>query len=120
MDHFTIFQVIGTAVSLTDVVIKSITKLKSIRTRYLLDRLASRNSQERNQYPRYQQLGLQIGNSLDNFSLLILALQQQLDRFEGVSPARMGAKKKLKFMWSEKDMSKFSILLDRQLNRQRL
>ncbi|KAK8135945.1 hypothetical protein PG984_003885 [Apiospora sp. TS-2023a] len=135
MDPFTIIQVVGTVVSLTDVVIKSITKLNSIKARYhncpllvvtmigqlctvqsALGRLADWNSPERTRDPRYQQLGLQIGNSLDNFSPLILALQQQLDRFEGTAPMQMGAKQKLKFLWSEKDMSEYSILLDRQVN----
>ncbi|KAK7911474.1 guanine nucleotide-binding protein alpha subunit [Apiospora marii] len=135
MDPFTIVQVVGTVVSLTDVVIKSITKLNSIKAKYhncpllvvtmigqlctvqsALGRLADWNSPERTRDPRYQQLGLQIGNSLNNFSPLILALQQQLDRFEGTAPMQMGAKQKLKFLWSEKDMSGYSILLDRQVN----
>ncbi|KAK8058443.1 G protein alpha-subunit [Apiospora phragmitis] len=133
MDPFTVFQVVGTAVSLGDVVIKSLIKLDSIRTRYhkfplllstmigqlyivqlTLDRLSAWNSREEARAPRYHQLSSQIGNSLDSFSTLILALQQQLDRFEATAPVDMGAKAKFKFLWNEKDMSEYSILLERQ------
>jgi len=135
MDPFSIFHVVGTAVSLSDVVIKSLVKLNSIRTTYhkcpllvstmigqlyivqsALDRLSVWNKPQQDRDPRYQQLGLQIGNSLDSFSTLILALQQQLDRFEATEPVEMGVKKKLRFLWNEHDMSEYSILLDRQVN----
>ncbi|KAK8003363.1 hexokinase [Apiospora arundinis] len=135
MDPFTIFQVVGTAVSLTDVVVKSIGKLNSIRTRYYkcpllistmigqlyivqsaLGRLSAMKELEHTQDLRYRDLDLQIGNSLDSFSTLILTLQKHLDRFEHTTAVDMGAKQKIKFLWNEKDMSEYSVLLDRQVN----
>ncbi|KAK8047155.1 hypothetical protein PG996_015219 [Apiospora saccharicola] len=135
MDPFSVFQVVGAAVSLSEVVFKSLIKLNSIRTRYhkcplllstmigqlytvqsALDRLSAWNRPEQAQDPRYQQLGIQIGNSLDSFSTLVLALHQQLGCFEAKRSVEMDAKEKLKFLWNEKDMSEYSILLDRQVN----
>ncbi|KAK8031386.1 hypothetical protein PG990_001120 [Apiospora arundinis] len=135
MDPISIFQVVGTAVSLSEVVVKSLVKLNSIRTRYhkcpllvstmigqlyivqsALNRLSAWNNPEQTQDPRHQQLGSQVGNSLDSFKTLVLALQQHLDRFEATTTLEMGVKKKLRFLWNEKDMSEYSILLDRQVN----
>ncbi|KAK8096218.1 guanine nucleotide-binding protein subunit alpha [Apiospora kogelbergensis] len=135
MDPFSVFQMVGAAVSLSEVVVKSLMKLNSIRTRYhkcplllstmigqlytvqsALDQLSAWNRPEQAQGPRYQQLGMHIGNSLDSFSTLVLALHQQLGRFEVKEPVEMTSKQKFKFLWNEKDMTEYSILLDRQVN----
>jgi hypothetical protein len=135
MDPVTIFQIVGAAVSLGDVVLKCITKLSSIKTKYqqapihlstmigqlyivktALDQLSVWNKPQNDRDPRYRQLASQVGGSLDCFGLLILALENKLDQFDSPSLNDMAAKSRIKFLWSEKDMVDHSILLDRQVN----
>ncbi|KAF2690642.1 hypothetical protein K458DRAFT_61362 [Lentithecium fluviatile CBS 122367] len=135
MDPATIFQIVGTAVSLGDVVLKCITGLSSLKTKYhdapihistmigqlyivqtALDQLSVSNGAENDRHPRYRQLASQIGNSLDSFGVLVLALQKQLDQFDSPSSSNMAAKGRIKFLWSEKELADYSSLLDRQVN----
>ncbi|ETS78455.1 hypothetical protein PFICI_10517 [Pestalotiopsis fici W106-1] len=135
MDPATIFQVIGTALSLGDVVVKSIMKLSSIKGRYqgapmvlstmigqlyivksALDRLGDFSRPEHSQHPRHQQLSQQVGSALDSFGLLILALEERLSQFEATELTDMRVKDRLALLWNEKDMLDYSMLLDRQVN----
>jgi len=135
MDPVTIFQVVGAAVSLGDVVLKCITGLSTLKTKFhdapihistmigqlyivqtALDQLSVWNKAENDRDPRFRQLALQIGNSLDSFGVLVLALHKQLDQFDSPGPSGMAAKTRVKFLWSEKEIVDYSTLLDRQVN----
>lgn len=135
MDPATIIQIIGTALSLGEVVVKSITKLSSIKARYqgapmvlstmigqlyivqsALDQLGVLSRPELSQSPRHHHLAQQVGNSLDCFGALILALGEHLDQFQVSETANMTVKDRIAFLWSEKDMLDYSALLDRQVN----
>jgi hypothetical protein len=135
MDPVTIFQIVGTAVSLGDIVVKCITRLSSLKSKYhdapihistmigqlyivqtALDQLSVWNRAENDRNPRFQQLATQIGDSVDSFGVLILALQRHLDQFESPDSSGMVAKSRFQFLWSEKEISEYSILLDRQVS----
>lgn len=135
MDPATIIQIIGTALSLGEVVVKSITKLSSIKARYqgapmvlstmigqlyivqsALDQLGALSRPELSRSPRHHHLAQQVGNSLDCFGALILALGEHLDQFQVSEAANMTVKDRIAFLWSEKDMLDYSTLLDRQVN----
>ncbi|KAI1274886.1 hypothetical protein F5Y07DRAFT_371797 [Xylaria sp. FL0933] len=66
--------------------------------------------------PRYRQFAAQIGNALDSFGPILLALGQELDRYEGIDASGMTAKRRMGFLYCEKEMTNLSILLDRQVN----
>ncbi|KAI0424573.1 G-protein alpha subunit-domain-containing protein [Xylaria sp. FL1042] len=130
MDPVTIVQIVGTAVSLGDVVIKCIVGLRSFKNRYhdaplvvstiigqlymvqsALDQLAIWNKPEHARDPRFRQLAWQIDNALDCFSLLVTTLERRLKDVESMTTTQ-----RLTFLWGEKETSDFSILLDRQVN----
>jgi hypothetical protein len=132
MDPLSIVSIVGTAVSLGDVIIKCITGLSSLKTKYhdaplvvstiigqlymvqaALSQLSTWNKPEYAHDPRYQQLAAQIDKSLDSFGPLILALRDRMDHLES---AALTAQVRLAFIWSENDMTGYSILLDRQVN----
>ena len=80
------------------------------------DQLSILNSPAFTHDPRYHQLAAHIGNALDSFSPILLALGQQLDRDEGVGAERMAAKTRRGFLNGEREMTNLSVLLDRQVN----
>ncbi|KAI0537271.1 hypothetical protein GGR58DRAFT_354493 [Xylaria digitata] len=137
MDPGSIFQIVGTAVSLGDVVIKCIVGLKSLKSKYhdtplvistiigqlyivqsALDELAMWNKRDdgRERDPRYLDLASQIDNGLDCFSLLILTLEQRLNDFKLNGTKDMTTRQRLTFLWNEQETSDYSVLLDRQVN----
>ncbi|KAI1742359.1 G-protein alpha subunit-domain-containing protein [Xylaria scruposa] len=135
MDPATILQIVGTVMSLGDVVIKCITRLSALKAQFhdapiivtsmigqlhmvkiAQDQLSPLTSPKFNHDPRYRQLAGQIGNALDSFGPILLALSQQLDRYEGIGPDRMTAKSRMGFLHGEREMTNLSILLDRQVN----
>ncbi|KAI0975445.1 G-protein alpha subunit-domain-containing protein [Xylaria arbuscula] len=135
MDPVTIFQIVGTVVSLGDVVIKCIARLSTLKAQFhdapiivtsmigqlhmvkiAQDQLSILNSPAFTNHPRYHQLAAHIGNALDSFSPILLALGQQLDRYERGGADRMAAKTRLGFLNGEREMTNLSILLDRQVN----
>ncbi|KAF1956151.1 hypothetical protein CC80DRAFT_548450 [Byssothecium circinans] len=135
MDPVTIFQIVSAAASMSDMVLRCITRLSSLKAKYhdapihisamigqlymvqaALDQLSVWNRAEYSGDARYRQLASQIGNSLDCFGLLVLALQKQLDRFESSGLVDMAARGRVRFLWSEKEMGEYSVLLDRQVN----
>ncbi|KAF7536300.1 hypothetical protein G7054_g4637 [Neopestalotiopsis clavispora] len=135
MDPATMLQIIGTALSLGDIVVKSIVKLISIKARYqgapillstmiaqlyivksALDQLGEFSNSEHSQHPRHQGLFQQVDSSLTSFGCLIFALEERLVQFEITEKTDMRAKERLAFLWSEKNMSEYSMLLDRQVN----
>ncbi|GAW13299.1 hypothetical protein ANO14919_026800 [Xylariales sp. No.14919] len=135
MDPVTIFQTVGTIVSLGEVVIKCITRLSALKAQFhdapiivtsmigqlhmvkiAQDQLSPLNSPNFAHDARYRQLASQIGNALDSFSPILLTLGRQLDRYEGSSVNRMTAKSRMGFLHGEREMTNLSILLDRQVN----
>ena len=127
-------HIVSAAVSLGDVVVKCISGLTTFKTRFqdapvhvstmigqlhivqiALFKLAGWNQAE-NRNPRYQQLALNIGHSLDSFEVLILALEKHLDHIDSPNPSNMSAKSRMTFIWSEKQIVDYSTLLDRQVN----
>ncbi|KAK5625187.1 hypothetical protein RRF57_000903 [Xylaria bambusicola] len=135
MDPATIFQIVGTVLSLGDVVIRCITRLSALKAQFhdapiivtsmigqlhmvkiAQDQLSTLNSPTFTHDPRYHQLAVHIGNALDSFSPILLALGQQLDRYEGIGANWMAAKTRMGFLNGEREMTNLSILLDRQVN----
>ncbi|KAI2615187.1 hypothetical protein GGR54DRAFT_301197 [Hypoxylon sp. NC1633] len=135
MDPLTVIQIVGTVISVGDVVIRCITRLSSLKAKYhdapivvstmmgqlymvqtALDQLSVLESPELYRSPRYQHLALQVNKALDSFSPLMMTLQRDLDRLAGRVTLGMAAKNRLVFLWSEKEMTMFSMLLDRQVN----
>ncbi|KAF2963450.1 hypothetical protein GQX73_g10120 [Xylaria multiplex] len=135
MDPATIFQIVGTVVSLGDAVIKCITRLSTLKAQFhdapiivtsmigqlhmvkiAQDQLSPLISPNFARDARYRQLASQIGNALDSFGPILLVLGQQLDRYEGIDAARMKARSRLGFLHGEREMTNLSILLDRQVN----
>lgn len=135
MDPVTIVQIVRTAVSLSDVVIKCIVGLRELKRKYYnaplvvstiigqldmakaaLDQLAKWNKPERDRDPRFQQLALQIDSSIDCFSPLVTSLEQRLKDFELTSKENLSTTQRLTFLWDEREISEFSVLLDRQVN----
>ncbi|KAI1359072.1 G-protein alpha subunit-domain-containing protein [Xylaria arbuscula] len=131
MDPATVFQIVGTVVSLGDVVIKCIARLSTLKAQFhdapiivtsmigqlhmvkiAQDQLSTASTND----PRYYQLAAHIGNALDSFSLILLTLSQQLDRYEGIRAEQMPTKTRLGFLNGEREMTNLSILLDRQVN----
>ncbi|KAJ8124703.1 hypothetical protein O1611_g8936 [Lasiodiplodia mahajangana] len=135
MDPISIIQIVGSVVSLGDTVFKCIAGLRSLKNKYYdaplvistivgqlhlvqsaLDELAIWNKPEHQCDPRYQQLAWQIGNALDCFGPFITALERRLGDLELTNGTNMTTTERLAFLWSEKEMSEFSVLLDRQVN----
>ncbi|TRX90666.1 hypothetical protein FHL15_008441 [Xylaria flabelliformis] len=136
MDPTTILQIVDTVMSLGDIVIKCITRLSALKAQFhdapiivtsmigqlhmikiAQDQLSPLTSPKFNHDPRYRQLAGQIGNALDSFGPILLALSQQLDRYEGVVGSdEMTAKSRMGYLHGEREMTNLSILLDRQVN----
>ncbi|KAI0104696.1 hypothetical protein GGR51DRAFT_572650 [Nemania sp. FL0031] len=135
MDPGTIFQIVGTVVALGEAVIKCINRLSALKAQFhnapiivtsmigqlymvkiAQDQLSPLISPNFHKDPRYRQLAGQIGNGFDSFGPILLALSQQLDQYESISAGRMTARNRMGFLYSEKEMTDLSILLDRQVN----
>ncbi|KAJ2985846.1 hypothetical protein NUW58_g5317 [Xylaria curta] len=135
MDPVTIVQVVGTVVSLGDVVVRCIAGLSALKAQFhdapliltsmigqlhmvkiAQSQLSPLNSSRFGHDPRYKHLAGQMGNALDGFGPILLALGQQLDRYEGISADGMTAKRRMGFLQGEREMTNLSILLDRQVN----
>lgn len=132
MDPLSIVSLLGTAVSLGDVVLRCITGLNTLKSKYhdapllittmigqlymvqtALERLSEWTQPGFGNDPRYQELAEQVDHSLDSFGPLIRSLQQQICQFE---PDSMDNKSKIAFLWIENEMDNYSMLLDRQVN----
>ncbi|KAI0878301.1 hypothetical protein GGS24DRAFT_508760 [Hypoxylon argillaceum] len=135
MDPATIFQIVGTVVSLGDTVIWCITRLNTLKAQFhdapiivtsmigqlyivkiAQDQLSPLNSPNFSSDPRYRQLADQIGNALDSFGPILLALGQQLDQYDGMVAGQMTEKTRIGFLHCEREMTNLSILLDRQVS----
>ncbi|KAI1327987.1 G-protein alpha subunit-domain-containing protein [Xylariaceae sp. FL0255] len=135
MDPGDLFQIVATAVSIGEVVIKCIKCLRTLKSKYhdaplivstligqlymvqsALDQLSVWNNEEHGSDPRYQQLAEQIGNALDSFNPLVTTLASWLDDDIPADGGDMTLTQRFRSFWNEKDTSDFSILLDRQVN----
>ncbi|CAH0004408.1 unnamed protein product [Clonostachys byssicola] len=134
MDPIAIVGLIGSVVSIGDVVAKSIRKLSDLRSRYhhapfqittlvgqlyiiqaAVGQLTQWKSSTFLNESRYLELASQIEASLDSFCPLILALGKYLDKFEIVSDCDSShTQNKLQYMWNEKDIDVYLSLVDRQ------
>lgn len=119
MDPITLFQIVGAAVSLGDVVVKCISGLTAFKTKFhdapvhvstmigqlhivqiALLKLAGWNQAAKDD-PRYERLASDMGRCLDSFEVLVRALERHLDQFSSPNPSSMSAKSKMTFIWSE-------------------
>ncbi|CAH0018994.1 unnamed protein product [Clonostachys rhizophaga] len=134
MDPISIVGLIGSVVSIGDVVAKSIRKLSDLRSRYhnapfqittlvgqlyiiqaAVGQLTQWKSSAFLNESRYLELASQIEASLDSFCPLILALGKYLDKFETVSDCdSFHTQNKLQYMWNEKDIYVYLSMVDRQ------
>ncbi|KAI1378408.1 hypothetical protein F4677DRAFT_466130 [Hypoxylon crocopeplum] len=135
MDPLSMIQIVGAAISVGDVVLRCITRLSSLQSKYddapilvstmmgqlcmvrvALSQLSGSASSGLDRNPRYQQIALQVDSALHSFYPLMTRLQQHLDRLDERTPSEMTAIDRIAFVWSEKEMNSFSTLLDRQVN----
>ncbi|OTB06029.1 hypothetical protein M426DRAFT_21453 [Hypoxylon sp. CI-4A] len=132
MDPATIFQLVGGVISIGDAVIRCTNRLSALKAKYrdasiLLSAVIgqlfsvqtaigqlSQWKTQAHQELRYQQLALQIDNALDAFFPLIHALQDKLDQFG--AHQELTPRGKLAFLWNERELNDYLILLDRQVN----
>jgi hypothetical protein len=132
MDPLSIVSIVSTAVSLGDVILRCITGLSALKTKYhdapltittivgqlymvqaALTQLSTWNRPEHCRSPRYRQLASQADDALGSFGPLMLALENQLDHLDSPS---VTTKTRLEFLWNESEMTNYSVLLDRQVN----
>lgn len=135
MEPVSILSIVGTALSIANVVTRAIASLSELKSRYrnvplqlstligqlymvqaALDQISSWSSKDLFGDPRYQQLAAQMDTSLDSFRPLILALQQHLDELDSHGDIDMAAMKKVSFLWNEQEIMTYSSLLDSQVN----
>ncbi|KAI0975879.1 hypothetical protein F4678DRAFT_457236 [Xylaria arbuscula] len=135
MDPATIFQIVSTVISLGDVVIKCITRLSAVKSQYFnapiivtsmigqlhtvkiaQDQLSLLRSLSFSHDQRCRQLAAQIGKALNSIGLILLALEQKLDRYENILDDQMTAKKRMGFLHGERELTNLSTMLDRQVN----
>ncbi|KAH9900459.1 hypothetical protein F4778DRAFT_739040 [Xylariomycetidae sp. FL2044] len=138
MDPVSIIGLIGSIVSIADVVAKSIHRLSELKSKYrnvsfqvttLIGQLHIIQAAigELNQWkskvlakdPRYHELATQVQMSLDCFCPLIMSLQQYLDDIDIASVADRGSSNlqgKLSYLWNEPQLAIFIDLVDRQVN----
>lgn len=135
MDPISILQILSTVIALGDVVLKCITKLRSISAKYqdapvllftmisqlsivhsALGQLKLFHSPDLSRSPRYQQLALQVQSAMESFEPLMENLQREIDRLDDGLPLLVATKLRISFLWSEREMSYLSTMLDRQVN----
>lgn len=138
MDPVSIVGLVGSIVSIADVLTKSIRKLSDLRSRYhnapvqittlighlyliqsTIDELTRWKSRILVHDPRYRQLALQIDTSLDCFCPLITSLHQYLSELDVSSTSdlnSMNLRSRISYMWNERDMAVYINLIDRQAN----
>ncbi|KAI0469964.1 G-protein alpha subunit-domain-containing protein [Xylariaceae sp. FL0804] len=135
MDPVTIVSIVGTVVSLGDVVLKCITRLSLVKAKFhdaplcvtsmigqlhmvkvAQDELSTLSRAGFGTHPRYRQLAAQVDNALVSFGPLMVVLQQCLDQFDQSVASGMTARGKMRFLIVEREITNLSILLDRQVN----
>ncbi|KAI0384670.1 G-protein alpha subunit-domain-containing protein [Hypomontagnella monticulosa] len=133
MDPVTIFQIVGTVVSVGDAVIKCANRLTVLKSKYndasllisaligqlytvktAIDQLSEWKARAHHE-PRYLKLTSRIGNALDGFSPLVYALQAKLDQFND-DDEELSRTRKLSFLWTERELGDYLTFLDRQVN----
>ncbi|KAI1075878.1 G-alpha-domain-containing protein [Whalleya microplaca] len=135
MDPGTIFQIVSSAISVGEVVLKCINRLGLLKAKYhnapliistligqlyiiqaALDQLSAWKSGHLDQDPRYRHLASQINNSFDCFRPLMIALQQKLDRSGIQEVGQLKVKETILFLWNEGEMNDYVTLLNHQAN----
>ena len=135
MDPASIIGLVGSVLGIADVVTRSIKRLSTLRTKYqdapflvsnligqlctveaALDQLSVWTQEDLKSDPRYTHLASQVSNSLDCFGPLIVSLQKHLDQLDDVGNTQLGVKQKMTFIWNEKDLQEYVILLSHQIN----
>ncbi|KAI9691975.1 MAG: guanine nucleotide-binding protein subunit alpha [Bogoriella megaspora] len=135
MDPASIIGIVGSVVSVADIVTRSIRRLSSLAARFrdapflistligqlctvqaALDQLACWANDDLAENPRYSLLAMRVGSSLKCFSPLIVSLQHQLDQVEEVPENQFSLSKRISFLWTEPELERYLTLLDRQVN----
>ncbi|OTA88543.1 hypothetical protein M434DRAFT_34813 [Hypoxylon sp. CO27-5] len=135
MDPISVLQIVSTAISIGDVVVRCITRLGSLKAKYsdapihfstmigqlymvqaALDQLSVLRSPGLCLNPKYPKLANQITKALDSFGPVMETLQRDLSRLDDSIPSEMTTRSRLAFLWSEKEILAFSTALDRQVN----
>jgi hypothetical protein len=139
MDPVSIVGLIGSIISIADVVAKSIRKLSELRSRYhnapfqittligqlyiiqaAINELTRWKSDVLMRDPRYRQLALQLDASLGCFCPIIMSLQQYLDSLDVASASGIDSStlpgKRISYLWNERDLAVYLGLVDRQVN----
>lgn len=135
MDPISIVGLIGSVVSILDVVAKGIQKLTDLKRRHhdapaqistligqlyviqaAITTLDSYKSSILAQSTRYQELALQLDSALDCFRPLMESLNQYLYDLEMQTAGVVNEKSKLLYLWNERDIETYLGLLDRQVN----
>ena len=135
MDPVSIVGIIGSVVGIADVVTRSIQRLSTLKTKFrdvpflistltgqlctvqaALDQLSGWAKRDLTIDARYRKLATQVGDALDCFDPLIKALESRLDRIEGIGEGQVDLSKRVSFLWSERELVDYLLLLDRQVN----
>jgi guanine nucleotide-binding protein G(i) subunit alpha len=137
MDPASILGIIGSVISIADIVTRSVRRLSSLKTKFkdvpflvttltgqlctvqaALDQLSVWAKRDLNSNDRYKKLATQVGDALECFGPLIKALESRLDQIEGVDQgeSQNNTAKRLFFLWTERELMDYLSLLDRQVN----
>ena len=135
MEPVSILGTISAVVGIADVVTRSIKRLSNLKTKFrnapflistligqlctvqaALDQLSAWADKHLSSNPRYEQLALQVGSSLDCFRPLMMSLQDRLDQLEGGEEDHLGLAKRVLFVWTEQNLAEYCTILDRQVN----
>lgn len=135
MDPASIVGIIGSVVGIADVVGTSIRRLNSLRLKYrevpfrissligqlytiqvAVDHLSLWTQQDLTSDSRFIDLAFQVSNSLDNIGPLVMYLNEDLNKLEALKEGEMSSSKKISFLWSEKDLAEYTVLLNNQVN----
>jgi hypothetical protein len=138
MDPASIIGIIGSILSIADLISKSIAKLSRLRSTYhntplqvtmligqlhliraALDELEKWKKRGLDDGERYQQLVGHIESAMTCFCPLIESLQRYLDKLDASLEAELNLttrQDKLLLMWNESDIAMYLTLADRQVN----
>ncbi|KAI1073878.1 G-protein alpha subunit-domain-containing protein [Whalleya microplaca] len=134
MDPASVFQIVGTVISISDVVFKCIKRLNTLKTKYrdapmlistligqlsiietALEQLSAWKTQELGKNPRLQRLASRIDIAFDCFSPLIIKLQKELDGIDAHESSELTTRDRLSFLWSEEGTASYLVLLGQQV-----
>lgn len=138
MDPVSVVGLVGSIISIADVVAKSIRKLSDLRTAdrnaplqvttligqlYIIQAVIAELTRWKSTHsvndPRYNHLATQIDKSLECFCPMITTLEQYLDNLEVFlisNNETPDLHDRLSYLWNERDVATYTTLVDRQVN----